>query len=443
MSKFLFYGCWNNVNCEKEYIYRDLVLNYINKNEKKISTFFVAGDNWYSTKVPEVNEGTTNFINYYLLSILRTGYYKLYQLNKTIHIAVGNHDEDDDGDRAPLKKRCMIKTQKKYIDELNEKDKKDKEIDSSVSKSYDKSYSKIISPEDDTSHGLFVKTDKLGFKPTLYELSKMRNLDIRDNIMNIYVDGIGIVNNKNYIVIIINTNKLNDPNYLRAIHYKFKYVNRIKQHKQVFVMGHVPLFAVKKDSIKNKDELFGKRDNLFKLLSYFNYIYICADAHYFSIMEIKKSGNKVIQITSGTGGAYPDINKEYYNKKNNIIYHGYNIKYFLLNSYGYSIISIYKCKIKIIYKQVFLVNDSDMRSNGNKYIYFMEMNNGSDGYVTYNDVEFRKNSKIKKKLSKYKLESIKNDKEETCKHIRNQKENIKNNVVTSEDNTKYCFKKIK
>ena len=42
MSKFLFYGCWNNINCEKEYIYRDLVLNYINKKEKKISTFFIA-----------------------------------------------------------------------------------------------------------------------------------------------------------------------------------------------------------------------------------------------------------------------------------------------------------------------------------------------------------------------------------------------------------------
>lgn len=454
MSKFLFYGCWNNVNCEKEYIYRDLVLNYINKNEKKISTFFVAGDNWYSTKVPEVNEGTTNFINYYLLSILRTGYYKLYQLNKTIHIAVGNHDEDDDGDDddiAPLKKRCMIKTQKKYIDELNEKDKKDKENNSSVISSTDSSVSKsydMSSHNDLNSYDIFVETDQLGFKPTLYELSKMRNLDIRDNIrdniMNIYVDRIGIVNNKNYIVIIINTNKLKYTYYLEYIHYIFKYVKHNKQYdEQVFVMGHVPLFAIKKDSIKNKDELFGKRDNLFKLLSDFNYIYLCADAHYFSIMEIENSGKKVIQITSGTGGADPDKNIEFYDKKNNIIYHGYNIEYFLLNSYGYSTISISGNKIDIIYKQVFLVDDSDMSSDGNKYIYIMEMNNGSDGYVTYNDVEFRKNSKIKKKLSESKLESIKIDKKETCKHIRNQKENIKNNVVTSEDNTKYCFKKIK
>ena len=442
MSKFLFYGCWNNVNCEKEYIYRDLVLNYINKNEKKISTFFVAGDNWYSTKVTKVNESATNIMQYYLLSILKTGYDKLYQLNKTIHIAAGNHDEHDDGISEPLKLRCMIKTQKNYIDKLNEK-----VFDSSVSKSYDKSmpeYSNFISSNDDLSSTLFVNNDMDGFNPTLEELSKLQKLDIHDNIMNIYVDEIGIVNNdKNYIVIIINTNKLNDPKYLRAIQIKFKYVKRIKQHKKVFVMGHVPLFAIKKDSIKNKDELFGKRDNLFKLLSDFNYIYLCADAHYFSIMEIENSGKKVIQITSGTGGADPDKNIEFYDKKNNIIYHGYNIEYFLLNSYGYSTISISGNKIDIIYKQVFLVDDSDMSSDGNKYIYIMEMNNGCDGYVTYNNVEFRKKSEIKKKLSKYKLKSIKNDKEETCKHIRIQKKNIKNNVVTSEDNTKYCFKKIK
>ena len=50
MSKFLFYGCWNNIDCEKEYVYRDLVLSYIKKKEKGLSTFFIAGDNWYSTK---------------------------------------------------------------------------------------------------------------------------------------------------------------------------------------------------------------------------------------------------------------------------------------------------------------------------------------------------------------------------------------------------------
>ena len=432
MSKFLFYGCWNNINCEKEYIYRDLVLNYINKKEKKISTFFIAGDNWYSTKVTKVNESATNIMQYYLLSILKTGYDKLYQLNKTIHIAAGNHDEHDDGISEPLKLRCMIKTQKNYIDKLNEK-----VFDSSVSKSYDKSmpeYSNFISSNDDLSSTLFVNNDMDGFNPTLEELSKLQKLDIHDNIMNIYVDEIGIVNNEKYIVIIINTNKLYDPNYLRAIHYKFKYVNRIKQHKQVFVMGHVPLFAVKKNNIKNKNELFGKRDNLFHLLSDFNYIYLCADAHYFSIMEITKGKKKVIQVTTGSGGADPDINSEFHDIKKYIKFDGYNIEYFLLNSYGYSTIRIYKYKIVIIYKQVFLVDDSNM--SGNTYIYSIQR--GLDG-----DVTFEKHSKIKKQLSQLAFKKYKYDKSLTCEHISRQIENIEDNVVTSQDKTKYCFKKNK
>lgn len=442
MSKFLFYGCWNNINCEKEYIYRDLVLNYINKKEKNISTFFIAGDNWYSTKVTKVSESATNIIQYYLLSILKTGYDKLYQLNKTIHIAVGNHDEHEDGNSEPLKARCMIKTQKKYIDKLNEK-----VFDSSVSKDYDKTspkYSKLISSNDDLSSTLFVNNDMDGFNTTLEELSEMQKLDIHDNIMNIYVDEIGIVNNEKYIVIIINTNKLDDPKYITAIQNKFKYVKQIKAHKQVFVMGHIPLFAIKKNKIKEKNELFGKRDNLFNLLSDFNYIYLCADAHYFSIMEIKKGKKIVIQVTTGSGGADPDINNEFYDIKKYIKYDGYNIEYFLLNSYGYSTIRIYKYKIVIIYKQVFLVDDSDM--SGNTYIYSIHRINRiqRDRVGDVNDVvTFEKQSKIKKQLSKLAFEKYKYDKSLTCDHISRKIQNIEDNVVTSQDKTKFCFKKNK
>ena len=69
-------------------------------------------------------------LQYYLTSILMTGYDKLYNLKKELHIAVGNHDEADDEDTSEedsrakhLKHRCMIKTQRKYIDELNDKSK--------------------------------------------------------------------------------------------------------------------------------------------------------------------------------------------------------------------------------------------------------------------------------------------------------------------------------
>ena len=37
-SKFIFFGCWNNINCNSEYIYRDIVLDYINNNEHIVSS---------------------------------------------------------------------------------------------------------------------------------------------------------------------------------------------------------------------------------------------------------------------------------------------------------------------------------------------------------------------------------------------------------------------
>jgi hypothetical protein len=47
-TEFLFYGCWNRIDCESThtiYRYRDIVLDYIDKSEKTIKDFYIAGDN--------------------------------------------------------------------------------------------------------------------------------------------------------------------------------------------------------------------------------------------------------------------------------------------------------------------------------------------------------------------------------------------------------------
>ena len=48
-NSFIFFGCWNNINCEKEAIYRDVVLNCIKEFEPYTKKMFIAGDNWYNT----------------------------------------------------------------------------------------------------------------------------------------------------------------------------------------------------------------------------------------------------------------------------------------------------------------------------------------------------------------------------------------------------------
>ena len=440
MSKFLFYGCWNNIDCEKEYVYRDLVLSYIKKKEKGLSTFFIAGDNWYSTKLLDKEDITTQ---YYLLSILKTGYDKIYSLNKTIHVAAGNHDEQTDGEKPikPIKERCMIKTQKKYIDTLNERDMKEDEKDM-------KEDEEDMQDSDEMTSSSFIGSDLKGFQPTLEALEEITNIDIHNKTINLYVDDIGIVNNEKYIVIIINTNKLNDADddYMGKMISKFKEisVSNTEECKQIFVMGHVPLFPIKYDKIKKKkgeDSLFGKGNMLFDLLAEYKYIYMCADSHYFSIMEISKNDKTVIQITCGTGGADPDINTEHHNVPINIKQEQekYNIEYYLLNSYGYSIIRIYKHKIIIIYKKIINANKgSDVSSNkdGNAYFYSIRRDNGN--------IKFEKLSSIKKVFSDEKFIKYKHDKDLTCKYINQQQLlKIEDNVVTSEDKKTFCYKKKK
>jgi len=50
-NNFIFFGCWNNINCKKDFIYRDIVLNSIKTFENEIEDMFIAGDNWYSTLI--------------------------------------------------------------------------------------------------------------------------------------------------------------------------------------------------------------------------------------------------------------------------------------------------------------------------------------------------------------------------------------------------------
>lgn len=468
MSKFLFYGCWNNIDCKKEFIHRDAVIEYIRKYEKTIGKLFLAGDNWYSSKI----KGKAN-LQYYLTSILMTGYDKLYNLKKELHIAVGNHDEADDEDNLDdshakqLKNRCMIKTQKKYIDELNDKFKSQIEARSDT-------------VEDDyiTTNSLFTESDRHKLKQvTLEELEGkdigIRQLSLDDSSkikMNIYIDDIGIVEEKDYIVIIINTNKIHDEKYLDAVKVIFE-DQRLKQKssnskrsKKIFVMGHIPIIGIKNDKIKKKSKITKELIDLFELISDNNFIYLCADCHYFSIMEIAHNNKKIIQITVGTGGADPDINEEHILMPKSLELsrekqdkYDIQISYYLINSYGFSIIYIYNNHITIKYKKLYKGLNQDIESSavsakdssistGDGIGSLSVVDTSSVSYlykITDNfDVSFNSSKPITCDLSNI-LNTFMSDKLKTCELIENQKKNIEKNVVTSKDEKIFCYKKNK
>lgn len=369
-SDFIFFGCWNNINCKKEYVYRDIVLDYISLNENFIKQLYIAGDNWYTN---ERKIGEANF-KVYLTDVLTTGYAKLYAMKKDVYIAVGNHDEDKDGDNGHtlLKKDCNIHTQKYYLRQINEGKLREETM------------------------------------PTLNDLQLLAlGNQFADNSMcekgiYIYVDDIGVRYNNGNIVIIINTNRFDDYTtglkYLGSIKAVIKRVENAKTTEQIFVMGHIPLFdfkpdktgtAAKADQIKlhkinKKEERYDKIIlKLFDLFAVHNIVYICADTHNFSIMRIQRENNVVIQITAGTGGADPDLLQTeyaklpYYDNVNDGIF---NIQAYALNPYGYVKIQMEENKrIKVCYTQIIKDEKDKTRQSGvlpktNVFTYRVDMN---------------------------------------------------------------------
>lgn len=373
-TKFIFFGCWNNINCKSEYIYRNIVLDYISKNEKDIKQLYIAGDNWYTNK-KKINEKEFKL---YFTEVLRTGYDKLYRMNKDIYIAVGNHDIDTDANDKDKDKssKAASKTSEAsnakrtspVISLLEDNLKKDCNINTQ------KYYLQKIKNAVDTNNYDEIST------PTLEQLRDMNNelteAKLCENGIYIYIDNIGVRYNKNNIIIIINTNLFEDYNigiaYLEDIKRIIKDVEgtmgRKSSKEQIFVMGHIPLFTYKKDvisihEINKKKKGYRKLIvDLYNILVNSNIIYLCADTHNFSIMKIKHNGKVLIQITAGTGGADPDLIKGNYaitpikstvpiiiDKEEERIF---EITAYALNSYGYVSIDIYKTYIDVLYKQI-------------------------------------------------------------------------------------------
>jgi hypothetical protein len=353
-NKFIFFGCWNNINCKNEYIYRNIVLDNIAIKETAINQLYLAGDNWYSNK-KRINKSDFKL---YFTEVLRTGYEKLYGMSKEIYIAVGNHDVASDTTGDLLQKDCSINTQKYYLQQIKEA-------------------KKVIS----------VPTLEL-----LLEKSKELKEDtLCSNGIYIYVDNIGVRYNKDNIIIIINTNKLDDITsgyqYLEDVRRKIEEVKEEQRERgshasseQIFVMGHIPLFTFKKDKIamhdidKNNLEYRRLIAKLYDILANNNIIYLCADTHNFSIMKIEHNGKVVIQITAGTGGADPDLIKGDY-VDNPIVkedvkgYHTtsdrYRISAYALNSYGYVCIEILPSHISVSYKQIITDKREKAYTTGN------------------------------------------------------------------------------
>ena len=464
-SKFIFFGCWNNINCDSEFMYRDIVLDYITKNESDVKQIYIAGDNWYTNK-KIINEKE---LKLYITEVLRTGYDKLYRMDKDIYIAVGNHDIDSNisvskklpsanspgNPRSPrglqipqssqsasspgsassqqspnaierrkeLRKDCNINTQKYYLQRIKEE-----------------------TPFEN---------------PTLELLQEIKDTELSEAALceqgiYIFVENIGVCYNKDYIIIIINTNKFNDFDegmlYLSEIEnviMKVKQSQRSRANKQIFVMGHIPLFTNKKNKLSIQDInkkyirfrqiIYG----LFDILTEYNIIYLCADTHNFSIMKITHNGKVLIQITAGTGGADPDlidetpktpITKKFKDIVKDENDKEYDITAYSVNSYGYASINIVAGNIYVCYTQVI------------KAPYLEELPYTSVQKITYRITKrllyltYRSNIQeisYSNDGSKYKTKDDKENSTGICKKIKDNP----GGYITDKEGKLFCYKK--
>jgi hypothetical protein len=461
-NTFLFFGCWNNINCDNKYLYRDIILYTIKEFELYTDKVFIAGDNWYnfiannndvlkqiiSKDESDLADMSAKDLTHYVTPILISGYYSLYNMNKDVYMCVGNHDETQDsqdnqdkidGLELPSNKDCMITTQKFF----------NAKIKNTEYRNFNKfNYNNYNNDEENNPIFKFinsVSTDDYADELNLENLNdkykeELKKQDINDpnfnskEIMLYSGDDIEIKSFDNYMVLIINTNNFTNHNYISIIKNKlvkalsnelnnyytkleeesdfdslsqfpgeYSIKDIIKKQKQVFVMGHFPLFYLKpnkngKDTFTKNLEITNKTfDEFYKLLAEFNCIYLCADCHNFNIMKITKGDESVIQIMSGTGGANPDIIDEVVGDEEKILSGSanydvvnddtgalvrYNIEYNTINSYGYCKIILNKTedkniKTNIVYNQLVKAEHKEGQTDNNtihyiKYYHIIE-----------------------------------------------------------------------
>lgn len=425
IDSFIFFGCWNDVDCSSKNhklkpIYRDIILNNINKERE--SLVIVGGDNWYSQTYKKDNYK----YKYYPLSVLISGYKQLLKKEEKMYeIILGNHDEanDDILDNMNLKKDCMLKTQEYFIKKIAKKE----------------SIYKLPSLEDLKRKKINNELNIIGNVNLLTCIEKPILKELKNDVYVLYINT-NLFDNYTY-----QTNKNKDKNskeittkkLISYVEYIIK-ILKIYNPKLLFVVGHNPLIAYKKKKYHKLSDIYDDKINSYIIekmvleLNKYKTIYLCADVHNFNIALLN---NNIGTVISGTGGAtsldletnegkvdtgkFKSPNKELFDIKDHYIY----------NSYGYTKIKYDKqYNVYVTYKQLFNVNKDNKYQNKiiHKTIkkYNFVFKNTNLGWEL-----IKKRNKVSTEKIKLNIPKLLKEKEEICKIVVNKSENNINNLI--------------
>ena len=329
-NEFIFFGCWNNINCSVDIIHRNIVLELL-KLSNLGKPIVLAGDNWYNQKTPKKTTGdkkTEKKIveKYYSTYVLKTGYELLFEASTDVAIVLGNHDITEDSLELPTNSQKIntLRDLHLFCKKLGCKVKVQAFIIENVLQNYP------------------VEFDFFTNSYINRNISNDTNIDVITNINETYKVSLYtcipriVMKTQGIFFLYLNTNVFeSDVNtinkYREAVNRKLN-EEILKGNKidLLFIVGHHP-FAGLKDknglSVKNVSELYFKSvkkderiEAIYKFLDIFveyKSIYLCADIHNFQICKLHSAilNSEICMVICGSGGANQDLIGDYDDSK--------------------------------------------------------------------------------------------------------------------------------
>ena len=342
--EFIFFGCWNNIDCTSTFTNRDIVLHLLKKlfiNKKII----LAGDNWYNYKIKNSK------LKYYPLYVLESGYKLLFDISKEVDIVLGNHDINMDTEKLNQKHNiienfcnnlgCLLKVQYKTIYNI---------LNSTVSPNIPLIYTSPLKP---------ISTVNL--------FSCCPKLINRDGVYFLYI---------NTNVFETNTCLINE--YKSLIE---KALLECPVNNLLFIIGHHPFAGLK---IKKNIYAIQTASNLYKsanttaiyaildLFTKYKSIYLCADIHNFQVCKLHSN---VCMVIAGCAGAKADDLREDLELKECKLNENFSVSnLYAHTSYGFSKISYDKITSNVNVKYYYVESYNDKTITYSIYSYLFKYN---------------------------------------------------------------------
>ena len=439
-NSFIFFGCWNNINCSKKnkILNRNVVFALLKKLYLN-QPIILAGDNWYSHKKKKqilskihseelikktykksyLSSTIESNVKFYPLYVLETGYRKLFEISKNINIVLGNHDINPENldnfydSNQCHQLGCMVKVQNNIIKKILSDDIIDKQIN---------------------------------------DTQEIKNIyHYNNNNIHLYVCEPEIIQkNEGIYFLYLNTNIFEAKNvksinkYRELVSEKLESIqNKIKL---LFIVAHHPFFGLKKKkeklSIKNVSDLYFKKkvdqikvnaiNDFLYIFNKYKSIYLCADIHNFQLCKLSSN---ICMIICGTGGASKDKIDPYVDNPDPIKLSSNlndDIKVtdmYVHDSYGFSKIN-YSDSGNIVKIEYYKIINTDIKYY--KFTYILKYKNKSWNI-------FRKTHSINTEIIQNKIDF---DTSQHCSKIRAENDDQINELIATVNDTK-CGKKSK